>query len=316
MSAKRSPWWSPRPRRRRWMRPKRSKSSTRNCRSCCIPKTRCGRARRRCGTKLPDNVTVDTEFGNAEATDRAFAQAAHVVTNSFHVGRVTGVPMEPRAALGSLRCRDRPLHALRRIGRRGAAKARAFDGARRSAGQLARAVARRRRQFRHAQSRLRRVRPGLVGVAKARPAGEIHRDALGGFSQRLSGPRSRHQGRTGARRQASLHRDARDQYQQCRRTLRLAVAAEQGRGAHSRLLCHSGNDAARGGGFHQHHADAGLSQLGPAGSDLRHRAPGRSGGRRTRRRSHHAAAQESRPPAGHAVPQFGRHALRQRHTTK
>ncbi len=50
--------------------------------------------------ELPDNVTVDTEFGNAEATDRAFAQAAHVVTNSFHVGRVTGVPMEPRAALG------------------------------------------------------------------------------------------------------------------------------------------------------------------------------------------------------------------------
>jgi carbon-monoxide dehydrogenase large subunit len=48
----------------------------------------------------PDNIIVDTRFGNAEATEAAFARAAHVVTKSFHVGRVTGVPMEPRAALG------------------------------------------------------------------------------------------------------------------------------------------------------------------------------------------------------------------------
>jgi len=47
-----------------------------------------------------DNILVDTLFGNAEATDRAFAAAAHVVAKDFHVGRVTGVPMEPRAALG------------------------------------------------------------------------------------------------------------------------------------------------------------------------------------------------------------------------
>ena len=50
--------------------------------------------------KLPDNVPVDTRFGDAEATDRAFAVADHVVRASFHIGRVTGVPMEPRAALG------------------------------------------------------------------------------------------------------------------------------------------------------------------------------------------------------------------------
>jgi aerobic carbon-monoxide dehydrogenase large subunit len=48
----------------------------------------------------PDNIIVDTRFGNAAATEAAFACAAHVVTKSFHVGRVTGVPMEPRAALG------------------------------------------------------------------------------------------------------------------------------------------------------------------------------------------------------------------------
>ncbi|MEM8977625.1 MAG: molybdopterin cofactor-binding domain-containing protein, partial [Pseudomonadota bacterium] len=32
--------------------------------------------------------------------DKAFASAAHVVSASFHIDRVTGVPLEPRAALG------------------------------------------------------------------------------------------------------------------------------------------------------------------------------------------------------------------------
>jgi aerobic carbon-monoxide dehydrogenase large subunit len=50
--------------------------------------------------EVPNNVTVETLFGDAEATDRAFARAAHVVTRNFHIGRVTGVPLEPRAALG------------------------------------------------------------------------------------------------------------------------------------------------------------------------------------------------------------------------
>jgi carbon-monoxide dehydrogenase large subunit len=50
--------------------------------------------------EVKDNTLVDTQFGDAQATDAAFARAAHVVTRKFHVGRVTGVPMEPRAALG------------------------------------------------------------------------------------------------------------------------------------------------------------------------------------------------------------------------
>src|SRR6202163_4225616 len=50
--------------------------------------------------EVPNNVTVETVFGNAEATDQAFARAAHVVAKNFHIGRVTGVPLEPRAALG------------------------------------------------------------------------------------------------------------------------------------------------------------------------------------------------------------------------
>ncbi len=50
--------------------------------------------------EVPDNLLVDTRFGDAAATDRAFAAADHIVEMEFHIGRVTGVPIEPRAALG------------------------------------------------------------------------------------------------------------------------------------------------------------------------------------------------------------------------
>jgi carbon-monoxide dehydrogenase large subunit len=49
--------------------------------------------------EVPNNITVETFFGDKEATDRAFARAAHVVEKKFHIGRVTGVPMEPRSAV-------------------------------------------------------------------------------------------------------------------------------------------------------------------------------------------------------------------------
>jgi len=48
-----------------------------------------------------NNICVDTSFGDAAATDQAFARAAHVVSRKFHIGRVTGVPLELRAALGA-----------------------------------------------------------------------------------------------------------------------------------------------------------------------------------------------------------------------
>jgi aerobic carbon-monoxide dehydrogenase large subunit len=49
--------------------------------------------------EVPDNILVNTMFGDASATDRAFAVAAHVVRRDFRIGRVTAVPLEPRAAL-------------------------------------------------------------------------------------------------------------------------------------------------------------------------------------------------------------------------
>jgi aerobic carbon-monoxide dehydrogenase large subunit len=51
--------------------------------------------------ELPDNILVDSSFGDAAATDAAFARADHVVSMKVHIGRVTGAPLEPRAALGS-----------------------------------------------------------------------------------------------------------------------------------------------------------------------------------------------------------------------
>jgi carbon-monoxide dehydrogenase large subunit len=45
------------------------------------------------------NVVVDGELGDFAATEAAFAGAAHVVKFDTWVQRVTGVPMEPRAAL-------------------------------------------------------------------------------------------------------------------------------------------------------------------------------------------------------------------------
>ncbi|HEX3484863.1 MAG TPA: xanthine dehydrogenase family protein molybdopterin-binding subunit [Micropepsaceae bacterium] len=51
--------------------------------------------------ELPDNILVDSTFGDVAATDAAFARAAHVVSATYRIGRVTGVPLEPRAALGS-----------------------------------------------------------------------------------------------------------------------------------------------------------------------------------------------------------------------
>ncbi|RZO37210.1 MAG: xanthine dehydrogenase family protein molybdopterin-binding subunit [Rhodospirillaceae bacterium] len=49
---------------------------------------------------VPDNVCVETFFGDREGTDEAFTAAEHVVDMEIVIDRVTGVPMEPRAALG------------------------------------------------------------------------------------------------------------------------------------------------------------------------------------------------------------------------
>ena len=51
--------------------------------------------------ELGGNVCVDSMAGNAATADAAFAGAAHVVRLDTWIPRITGVPMEPRAALGA-----------------------------------------------------------------------------------------------------------------------------------------------------------------------------------------------------------------------
>ena len=57
-------------------------------------------ARRWCGTRSPDNVLVDTMFGD-KASDRPRLRRRRPCREAmdFHIGRVTGVPMELRSAL-------------------------------------------------------------------------------------------------------------------------------------------------------------------------------------------------------------------------
>jgi len=50
--------------------------------------------------EVPSNVPIDTLFGDRAATEEAFARADHVVALDLHIDRVTGLPLEPRAALG------------------------------------------------------------------------------------------------------------------------------------------------------------------------------------------------------------------------
>ncbi len=46
------------------------------------------------------NIMIDAEVGDAKAVDEVFRRAAHVTRLDTWVNRVTGVPMEPRAAVG------------------------------------------------------------------------------------------------------------------------------------------------------------------------------------------------------------------------
>jgi carbon-monoxide dehydrogenase large subunit len=49
--------------------------------------------------EVRSNILVDSRFGDAAETDRILASAPHVVSMKFHIDRVTGAPMEPRAAV-------------------------------------------------------------------------------------------------------------------------------------------------------------------------------------------------------------------------
>jgi aerobic carbon-monoxide dehydrogenase large subunit len=53
------------------------------------------------GERHRSNIAFDAEVGDAKATAAAFARAAHVTRFDTWIARITGVPMEPRAALAA-----------------------------------------------------------------------------------------------------------------------------------------------------------------------------------------------------------------------
>jgi len=71
----------------------------------------------------PNNICVDVELGDEEATAAAFAGAAHVVRLETRAQRVTGVPMEPRSVVAEYDAASRQYTIHSGIGR-GVAKLR------------------------------------------------------------------------------------------------------------------------------------------------------------------------------------------------
>ena len=51
--------------------------------------------------ETPSNICIDADVGDAASTERVFAEADRVVRLETWIRRVTGVPMEPRAAVGA-----------------------------------------------------------------------------------------------------------------------------------------------------------------------------------------------------------------------
>ncbi len=186
--------------------------------------------------EIPDNVPVDTRFGDAAATEAAFARADHVVRMAFHVGRVTAAPLEPRAAVGAYdpATGRYTLHA-------------GTGGAVRQKREIAAALD-------IAPERLRVVTADVGGNfgAKNRPYVEyalvLWAARLAGRPVKFTATRSEallsdSQGRDLVTRVElalaqgrPLPRAARRQHQQYRRALHVTVAAQQGLGADHRLL--------------------------------------------------------------------------------
>lgn len=71
----------------------------------------------------PGNAALVCEVGDKSATDAAFAAAAHVVSLDSQVNRITGSPMEPRAAVGEYDA-ARDLYSVRAASGRGAVQTR------------------------------------------------------------------------------------------------------------------------------------------------------------------------------------------------
>ena len=259
--------------------------------------------------EVPGNVCMDWHWGNAAAVDAAFASAAHVVSQRIDNHRIVTNPMEPRGAVGSLRCGERPLHAGRLQPEHPRQSRRDRPRTRRAAGGCAVHRARCRRRLRCQELHLCRTRADPVGREARRPAGEMDRHPQRGLRLRPPGARPSGRGVAGAR---------------CGR--KVPGAAGRQRGEHRRLhggwrrrgadqpvcaparqhLRNSRNRAARCDGAEQHHADRRDARSRLCRGGECHRAADRCGGAAVRLRSRGTAPPQHGARRGDADDQCAR----------
>ena len=209
------------------------------------------------------DIAVDARVGNPPATRAGFAEAEHVVRLETHIQRVTGVPMEPRSALGAYD----PASGRYTLYAGGGAIVRPKK-------ELAIILGLEPEQVRVIAKEVggnfgtrNYLYPEFVLVAWAaqedRPAGQMDLRARRGVPQRLCRPRSHGRGRARGLVGRPLPRPAFDQHQQCRRLHRVLHPADQGHAADDQRLPHAGGGAGAGGA--EQHASAPRPIAAPAG---------------------------------------------------
>ena len=132
------------------------------------------------------NVCIDADVGDMDATAAAFARATYVAKLETSVQRVTGVPLEPRAAIGIYDSDTKryTLHA----GSGGVVRQKheLATVAWCPACRCARRVRRCWRKFRHAKRVLSGVRARSLGSQACRPPRQVDLRTIGSFRLRLS----------------------------------------------------------------------------------------------------------------------------------
>ena len=199
------------------------------------------------------NICLDGEVGDAAATEAAFKRAAHVVRST---PRCSASPAcrwsrAPRSATTTPRrplhaaCRQR--HVVRQQGELAVSSACAENAV---------------RVVMHDVGGNFGTRDGFYpefavvcwAARRLRAAGQMDLRALGIFPVRLPGPRSRGEGRTGARCRRPFPRDARLNTSN-QGAIPWASSARQGRRTHVQHLPHAGGTFPRPRGADQHPAD-------------------------------------------------------------
>ena len=259
------------------------------------------------------NLCVDSEAGDREAVEAAFARAAHVVRLETALNRVTGVPMELRAALGAYDAASGRFTVYTSAG----------GGVIRQRDDIAGALG-------VAKDRVRVVSGDVGGnfgirnntcpefVLVAWAAKRVGRpvkwrcERQDAFLSDFHGRDLISRGRTRARRRRAFPRVARRQYQQSRRRRGLVRAAGEGDRDLVRPLSHPGLVHARARRRDQHGADFGLSQRRTARGHVRARTADRHRLPPPRLRPARSAPAQSRAARSDAVPQPARPRIRQR----